>query len=225
MQFGVTLDETWQVRYPAVGGEEVDFIVNPADLVPQNAEEDGPENDEIDETANDFRYGGEVTMIQDQNALTVRQATGRDEHAGIVYAPGEGQHPIGIRRDPLAEFLAYPKLYCGAIPDFPTKVSLGARYKYELMHHDSRFRNSPDNILYKNQVLLLEKLSSSVNIAMRQGHGEGPVTAQRLLNENEVNNFVRRDAGEFLILVFSLVNLHLALLNYHRLSNPQTNSM
>lgn len=122
-------------------------------------------------------------MIQDMNELL-----------SIAYAPGEGKVPISLLKDIYAEYLSFSTLYGGRAPTLPPKTTYAAQCKYELRHYDSRFRRAVHNILYKVKRLTMVKLSSSIGIALRQGTRAGKITAKDLLNNAELETFIRQDA-------------------------------
>lgn len=125
-------------------------------------------------------------MVQDINELI-----------SIAYAPGEGQRPIGLLRDPYAEYLAFSTLYGGYEPDMPPKTTYAAQCKYEVRHYDGRFRRALHNLLFKVQRLTMTKLSSAIGVAMRQGTKCGRVTAKNLLNDEDLQTFFLNDAGKY----------------------------
>ena len=66
-----------------------------------------------------------------------------------VFAPGEGQRPLGIFQDPDAEYLSFPTIYCGQrrIENFerPSPVHYSDICKWELRHVDRRVALSVPN--------------------------------------------------------------------------------
>ncbi|KAH9400327.1 hypothetical protein TYRP_001890, partial [Tyrophagus putrescentiae] len=172
---GVTFNDRWQTNHP---GDEVDFVVNPADAIPPadagNEEADPEEGDQWDKMANEPDFGGEAILLQDENVLAVAEAA-------VQYAPREGQRPVGIFADPQAEALTFIHLYGGQLPPAPPGTTIPARFKNECL-----FR--------KNAVLTQYKVASQFGIALRQGRLQGQqVTAQNLLNQQNIENFVRHD--------------------------------
>ena len=191
---GVTFDDRWQANHP---GDEVNFVVNPADAIPPadagNEEPDPEEGDQWDEAANEPDFGGEAVLLQDENVLAVAEAA-------VQYAPGEGQRPVGIFADPQAEALTFINLYCGQLPPAPPRTTPGARFKYEVMHRDPRFRTDTACLFWKNAVLTQIKIASQIGIALRQGRLQGQqITAQGLLNQQTIENFIRHDMGKRLL--------------------------
>ena len=195
---GVTFNDRWQTNHP---GDEVDFVVNPADAIPPadagNEEADPEEGDQWDEMANEPDFGGEAILLQDENVLAVAEAA-------VQYAPREGQRPVGIFADPQAEALTFIHLYGGQLPPAPPGTTIAARFKNEVMHRNPRFRNDPKCLFRKNAVLTQYKVASQIGIALRQGRLQGQqVTAQNLLNQQKIENFVRHDMGKrFLFTIF-----------------------
>ncbi|KAH9398505.1 hypothetical protein TYRP_018746 [Tyrophagus putrescentiae] len=187
---GVTFDDRWQANHP---GDEVDFVVNPADAIPPadagNEEADPEEGDQWDEAANEPDFGGEAVLLQDENVLAAVEAA-------VQYAPGDGQRPVGIFADPQAEGLTFINLYGGQLPPSPPGTTIADRFKTEVMHRDPRFRTDTTCLFWKNAVLTQYKIASQIGIALRQGRLQGQqITAQNLLNQQNIENFVRHDMG------------------------------
>ncbi|KAH9388428.1 hypothetical protein TYRP_023494 [Tyrophagus putrescentiae] len=158
---GVTFNDRWQTNHP---GDEVNFVVNPADATPPantgNEEADPEEGDQWDEMANEPDFGGEAVLLQNENVLAVAEAA-------VQYAPGDEQRPVGIFADPQAEGLTFSNLYCGQLPPAPPRTTPGARFKYEVMHRDPRFRTDTECLFWKNAVLTQIKIASQIGIALR----------------------------------------------------------
>ncbi len=151
------------------------------------------ETDDWDETVGGPQYGGEETFVHDENEAAVAQT-----HA-IQYAPGQGRRPAGILADKNAEYLSFLKQYCGFRPNLPPRGTYGAQVKYEIMMKDSRFRKDHSAIFFKNYKLTLIKLARAINVAIRQGHhreNAPAITAQNLLQEEVIDEFVRFDKGK-----------------------------
>lgn len=153
--------------------------------------------DNWDEVGNAGDFGGEVSMVQDLNELNV----------SVQYAPGEGKTPVGLLRDPLAEYLSFPSLYVGEEPNLPPKTTYAAQCKYEISHYDTRFSRATHNLLFKVQRLTMVKLCNAIGIAMRQGTRRGTVTAKQLLNNVEVDSFIMNDVGKCFDSVFQFFSL------------------
>lgn len=171
-------------------GDEENFIVNPEDIEVVDDDEELAE-DGWDETLGDFQYGGEETLIQDENELNVAETS-------VQYAPGEGKRPLSLFVDELAEPLSFLYEHAAQIPQYPPGTTEATLAKYQLRNFDPRFRAHPDYLLYKNQKLTMIKVAKAIGIALRQGRllNQAPLTAEQLLNQQNVDEFVRHDIGK-----------------------------
>ncbi|KAH9391741.1 hypothetical protein TYRP_022589 [Tyrophagus putrescentiae] len=143
--------------------------------------------DQWDEATNEPNFGGEAVLLQDKNVLAVAETA-------VQYALEEGQRPVGIFADPQAETLNFINLYCDQLPPAPPRSTPGAQFKYKVMHRDPRFRTDTECLFRKNAVLTQIKIASKIGIVLRQGRFQGQqVTAQSLLNQQTIENFIRHD--------------------------------
>lgn len=49
----------------------------------------------------------------DGNCDTLLDNAAYDANQMFTFAPGEGQRPLGLYQDPVAEYLSIPKIFCG----------------------------------------------------------------------------------------------------------------
>lgn len=95
-----------------------------------------------DELVDDDRPLPEETMLQDVPSFVTSHIY------GLNVAPSEGQTPIGMLQDPIAEERAFPCLFNGlARPD--TALSYSQICKFELTNEDRRFAKHPSNNFFK----------------------------------------------------------------------------
>src|SRR4051812_16050314 len=94
--------------------------------------------------------------------------------SGVSIAPGEGKIPKPIPLDPDAEELAFPTIFAGKRRTFRAglKVSLKARAKSAIAHHDRRCAR-PDYLLYLFERVFNEEVRNAFSIALRKKKGTG----------------------------------------------------
>ena len=92
-----------------------------------------------------------------------------DKNEVLSVAPGEGQRPLGIFKDPDAEYLAFPTLFCGqkrvANTDRHVPVYYSDICKWELRSVDRRVALHIPNIFFKMKKLQIEQVSSKVHLS------------------------------------------------------------
>ena len=120
-----------------------------------------------------------------------------------VFAPGEGQRPISLYSDPDAEYLAFPRIYCGQKRVDNKERSVPVHYsdivKWELRSVDRRVAQSVPNIFFKLKKIQLKNISDKANLALRRCKSEGKQwTAKEILEPSTVNQLVRLDEGYFI---------------------------
>ena len=80
----------------------------------------------------------------------------------FTFAPGEGQTPMGLFKDPLAEYLAFPTIFAGQTRPPNSERFKPVHYsdicKWELRAIDRRVAQNIPNILYKMKVLQTKQL-------------------------------------------------------------------
>ena len=111
----------------------------------------------------DEDYAPLMTLLDEQSF---------DKNEVLSVAPGEGQRPITIFRDPHAEYLAFPTLFCGQkrvenserhVPVYYSDVC-----KWELRCIDRRVALHIPNVFYKMKKLQTEQVCSKVHLAVRR---------------------------------------------------------
>ena len=118
----------------------------------------------------------------------------------ISVAPGEGQRPVSLFKDPNAEYLAFPTLFCGQKrmenSERHTNVYYSDICKWELRCVDRRIALHIPNIFFKMKKLQLEQVSSKVHLAVRRCKTKGKTyTAGYILKDNMGESLVRLDEG------------------------------
>ena len=99
------------------------------------------------------------------------------ENEEYIFAPGEGQKPLGIFKDPNAEYLSFPTIFCGGTRPVNNERKVPVHYsdicKYELRCKDRRVAKSVPNIFFKLKKLQLSQISGKVNSVMRKCQSKG----------------------------------------------------
>ena len=75
------------------------------------------------------------------------------ENEEYIFAPGEGQKPLCIFKDPNAEYLSFPTIFCGKTRPDNNERKVPVHYsdicKYELHCKDRRVAKSVPNIFFQ----------------------------------------------------------------------------
>ena len=123
-----------------------------------------------------------------------------DKNEILSVAPGEGQKPLSILKDPHAEYLAFPTLFCGqkrmANDERYVPVYYSDICKWELRCIDRRVALHIPNMFYKMKRLQIEQVCSKVHLAVRRCKTKGKsYTAGYILKDNMGESLVRLDEG------------------------------
>ena len=109
----------------------------------QDHNEDSDHFSEIDES--EAHTGNTDTLLD--NILDESNLTNDEQ---IIFAPGEGQRPIGLYNDPDAEYLSFPTIFCGERRTENKDRIVNVHYtdivKWELRSCDRRVAQSIPNI-------------------------------------------------------------------------------
>ena len=92
----ISIDDGW-----ALGNLADKTVKTSADETAPHSHHANDESDSFSEAEDEMPV---MTFLDDQSC---------DKNAVISVAPGEGQRPISIFRDPHSEYLAFPTLFCG----------------------------------------------------------------------------------------------------------------
>ena len=136
----------------------------------------------------------------DTPLMTLLDTQSFDKNEVLSVAPGEGQRPISIFRDPHSEYLAFPTLFCGEKrldnSERHTPVYYSDICKWELRCVDRRAALHIPNIFYKMKKLQTEQVCSKVHLAVRRCKTKGKsYTAGYILKDNMGESLVRLDEG------------------------------
>ena len=148
------------------------------------------ESDTFSETGDD----GSVPI------MTLLDERASDKNEVLTVAPGEGQRPLSIFRDPHSEYLAFPTLFCGQKrmdnSERHSPVYYSDICKWELRSVDRRVALHVPNIFYKMKKLQTDQVCSKAHLAVRRCKTkEKGYTAGYILQDNMGESLVRLDEG------------------------------
>ena len=160
-----------------------------------NLEENDSNNDTNFEeiTSSEISQGNMDTMlIEHVNTVTEDSSDSPQDSTGnevYTLTPGEGQ--ILVFEDSLAEYKAFPTIFCGQTRPSNSErirpVHISDLFKAELRHVDPRVALNISNIFYRAKFLQRHHIKNRVTLALRRlvGAKHKNVTAENLLNKNE----------------------------------------
>ena len=154
-------------------------------------------NDQSDSSSDTF---SEVDENETAQVMTLLEEPMIDKNAVVSVAPGEGQKPLSIFKDPDAEYLAFPTLFCGKRRPDNKERHVNVHYsdicKWELRYVDRRIALHIPNIFYKMKRLQTEQVCSKVNLAVRRCKTKNKnYTAGYILKDNTGESLVKLDEG------------------------------
>ena len=132
--------------------------------------------------------------------MTLLDEHSLDKSEILSVAPGEGQKPLSIFKDPNAEYLAFPTIFCGQKRATNNERYVPVYYsdicKWELRCADRRVALHIPNLFFKMKKLQIEQVCSKVHLAIRRYKTKGKsYTAGYILKDNMGESFVRLDEG------------------------------
>ena len=132
--------------------------------------------------------------------MTLLDEQSLDKSAILSVAPGEGQRPLSIYKDPHAEYLAFPTIFCGQKRLENTERFVPVYYsdicKWELRCVDRRVAVHIPNIFYKMKKLQTEQVCNKVHLAVRRCKTKGKsFTAGFILKDNMGESLLKLDEG------------------------------
>ena len=177
----ITIDDKWSVENREVTGESLSNDQPVSDS----------ESDAFSEIDDDDNETPIMTLLDEQTF---------DKNEVMSVAPGEGQKPVSLFKDPDAEYLAFPTLFCGQkrVPssDRHVPVYYSDICKWELRSVDRRVALHVPNIFFKMKKLQIEQVCSKVHLAVRRCKTKGKsYTAGYILKDNMGESLVRLDEG------------------------------
>ena len=140
------------------------------------------------------------TDDEEQPLMTLLDEQSVDRNAVLSVAPGEGQRPISIFKDPNAEYLAFPTIFCGQKrmenSDRLTPAYYSDICKWELRCVDRRAALHVPNIFYKMKKLQTEQICNKVHLAIRRYKTKGKhYSAGYILKDNMGESLIKLDEG------------------------------
>ena len=174
----ISIDENWTVRNAA------------SDEILPNLHES--ENNDSDDA---------FSEVEDETPLmTFLDDQTYDKNMIISVAPGEGQRPLSIFKDPNSEYLSFPTLFCGQKRMDNSERHVSVHYsdicKWELRSIDRRVALHIPNLFYKMKWLQTEQVCNKVHLAVRRCKTKGKTyTAGFILKDNMGESLIRLDEG------------------------------
>lgn len=116
-----------------------------------------------------------------------------DPTQGFRFAPGEGQIPIPMFKDPFCKEKSFPTIF-GGHPTPATKKGISQRdiHYHEMFRYDRRGAR-PDYLFYILKVDQLHQLQSAQGISMRKSAQTNDITAAQVRNKDFIDNSIRKD--------------------------------
>ena len=177
----ISVDEEWEPQRSAVD------IANDSSNVQYKSDNESDTFSETDEDDN-----APLMTLLDERSI--------DKNEILSVAPGEGQKPISVFKDPHAEYLAFPTIFCGQKrpenSERHTPVYYSDICKWELRSVDRRAALHIPNIFFKMKKLQTQQVCSKVHLAVRRCKTKGKsYTAGYILKDNMGESLVRLDEG------------------------------
>ena len=165
-----------------------------------NSDEETPTTGVYDEKRDDSDSFSENENGDNIPIMTLLDKQTVDRNEVLSLAPGEGQRPISVFKDPNSEYLAFPTIFCGQKrmdnSDRKTPVYYSDICKWELRSVDRRVALNVPNIFYKMKKLQTEQVCSKAHLAIRRCKTKGKqFTAGNILKDNMGESLVRLDEG------------------------------
>ena len=155
---------------------------------------------EVDET----EFAGNLDTLLQNEDITIDDEDGLlHDDEEYIFAPGEGQNPISMYKDPDAEYLAFPSLYCGqkrpSNKDRDKPVYYSDICKGELRNYDRRAAMHIPSLFFKLKKIQMKQVADKVKLVMRRCQKKGTkLTAKEALDPAKLNQLVRLDEGYFI---------------------------
>ena len=178
----ISVDDKWNMKGEVESGNQ--------NQIPNNSEESDDESDAFSETGDDEEIP--VMTLLDEQSL--------DRNTVLSVAPGEGQRPLSIFKDPNAEYLSFPTIFCGQKRPDNSERHVPVYYsdicKWELRCEDQRAALHIPNIFYKMKKLQTEQVCNKIHLAIRRCKARGKIyTAGYILKDNMGESLLKLDEG------------------------------
>ncbi|XP_062609477.1 uncharacterized protein LOC134271261, partial [Saccostrea cucullata] len=137
---------------------------------------------------------------KDGNCDTLLDSDSYDMNQIFTFAPGEGQRPLSLYQDQMAEYLSFPTIFCGKGRVENNQRQISVSYadiaKWELRSVDRRAAQSVPNLFFKLKKIQLKQVTDKCNLALRKCKTKGKTfTANEIRNPDQINNIVRHNEG------------------------------
>ncbi|XP_062615034.1 uncharacterized protein LOC134276764 [Saccostrea cucullata] len=168
------------------------------EFIEGHTNEDSAIHDQSDESDSDEFC--EVDSGKDGNRDTLLDSDSYDMNQIFTFAPGEGQRPLSLYQDQMAEYLSFPTIFCGKgrveNDQRQVPVSYADIAKWELRSVDRRAAQSVPNLFFKLKKIQLKQVTDKCNLALRKCKTKGKTfTANEIRNPDQINDIVRHNEG------------------------------
>lgn len=179
---GIVLSDIWLDKISTA--EKVPFQIDEVIDVDRTAE-DTNTNGNDDKKPDQI---GQETLLMEMNDIS--------ENDVIKFAPGESRKPISLLMDTHAEALSFPTIYCGKqrVMKDP-KITRTDIAKSDARNKDRRCA-IPSKLLYSYKLSQTFQIANQNSLCLRKKRGKSSsVTAEKLLNNEFVDNLIQHDDG------------------------------
>ena len=176
--------------------ENEELVINETSKNTEQNEQD----EEIDYPLNEHRAPTNETFIQaikpDYPVTSDHQnaSTGNEIYS---VTPGENKHPVSFMMDKQCEELAFPVLFpkgrYGYTTEREIKLTPTKYFNARLLHHSGRFATNPEYLFFAQFIIEQKKVSDSINIALKNVHGQFVIASQIRSNVQTLQNLICKD--------------------------------
>lgn len=146
----INVDEDWFQEFTSSANELMTNFVNGYNQTNQDETED----DQLDESVLDG-FCEVDDSGNDGNCDTLLDNAAYDANQMFTFAPGEGQRPLKLYQDQMAEYLSFPTIFCGKGRMENTQRQVQVSYadiaKWELRSVDRRAAQSVPNLFWQTE--------------------------------------------------------------------------
>ena len=133
-------------------------------------------------------------MVDNNN----EQSSGKEIYS---IAPGENEHPVSFMTAKQCEELAFPVLFPKGRYGYTAEREImlsPVKYFYAwLLHYSGKFARNPGYLFFAQFIIEQEKVSDSINIALKKVHGHSVTAAQLRSNPQGFQNLIFQDQAYF----------------------------
>ncbi|XP_062584589.1 uncharacterized protein LOC134246276, partial [Saccostrea cucullata] len=188
----INIDDNWFLEVTNSASELM------REFIEGHTNQDSAMHDQSDESDSDEFC--EVDSGKDGNRDTLLDSDSYDMNQIFTFAPGEGQRPISLYQDQMAEYLSFPTIFCGKGKVENDQRQIPVSYadiaKWELRSVDRRAAQSVPNLFFKLKKIQLKQVTDKCNLALRKCKTKGKTfTANEIRNPDQINDIVRHNEG------------------------------